>query len=141
MKSTILSFVVFFLAFITFSATAQVTLTEVKVKKPVPGQTVGAGYFSITNLGESSRVLVSVSTEGADRVEMHTHVHHEGVMSMQKMESFEIPANTVMKFEPGKNHLMLFTPNDEALESGEISLEFQFQDGETITTIAEVEGW
>lgn len=120
---------------------AQVTFTEVTVKKPVPGQTVGAGYFSLANSGDASRVLVAVSSDQAERVEMHTHVHHDGVMSMREMDSFEIPANAALKFEAGKNHLMLFSPNEDALESGVINLEFQFQDGEIIAATAEVESW
>ena len=141
MKPVFLSIFAAFIVFSSFSVTAQITLTEVTVKKPVPGQTVGAGYFSVANLGDASRVLLGVSTDQAERVEMHTHVHHDGVMSMQKMESLEVPANAALKFEPGKNHLMLFSPSEDALESGVINLEFQFQDGETISVTAQVESW
>lgn len=123
------------------SISAQISLTDLIVKKPVPGQTVGAAYFSLANLGDSERVLVGVSSGSAESIEMHTHVHHHDMMAMEQMESVDIPANAVLKFEPGKNHLMVFSPEETAMESGVIELIFEFQDGETLSATAAVEGW
>lgn len=131
------------LAFVSNVSLSQVAISEAVVKSPVPGQSVGAGYFSLANMGDLPRVLVAVSSESAERVEMHTHVHnhHDGTMSMVQMEQVDIPANAVLRFEPGKNHLMLFSPDKLALESGEIDLTFEFEDGETMAVTAAVEGW
>lgn len=145
-RRTIKSIFQFSIASLLFASSvvfAQVAITDITVKTPVPGQTVGAGYFSLANLGDEPKTLVAVSSESVERIEMHTHVHnhHDGTMSMVEMESVDIPANAVLRFEPGKNHLMLFTPNEQAMASGEIDLLFTFEDGESLTATAAVEGW
>jgi len=141
MRSAFLSVFVLFFGFNSVSVVAQIAFSEVTVKRPIPGQAVSAGYFSVANMDDRSRTLVGISTDGADRVEMHTHVHHEGIMSMEKLEYVEVPAGAELRFEPGKNHLMLFSPSEEALKAGVISLEFQFEDGESIAATAEVKDW
>lgn len=141
MKSAFSSILCLLILSCSQSLVAQIAITDVLVKEPVPGQTVGAGYFSLANLGDTPRVLVAVSSDSADRVEMHSTTHHHGMMNMEEMESVDIPANAVLKFEPGKNHLMLFSPAEEALKSGSIELVFEFSDGETMTATASVEGW
>ncbi len=141
MKTAFISLFSALFVFSSVSAVAQITFTDATVKQPVPGQAVSAGYFLAENLGNGSRTLVGVSSDGADRVEMHTHTHEDGVMSMKKVEYFDIPASAVLEFSPGGNHLMLFSPSEDALETGVINLEFQFDDGETIAVTAKVENW
>lgn len=123
---------------------AEIEISDLKVKEPIPGQTVIAGYLLLENKGDETRVLRDVSTEAAETVEMHTHVHehhdHE-MMRMEKVDFVEVPANSEFTFEPGGHHLMLFSPKYEFIASGEVELTFTFENGETMTAKATVESW
>lgn len=136
-----------FLVLAAQSSSAQVAITDVTVKRPIPGQAIGAGYFSLSNPDDVARVLVAVSSGAAESIEMHTHVHeHHGdhqqmTMKMVKVDEVEIPAKSMFIFEPGKHHLMVFSPDEEALSSGVVDLVFTFENGETIGANAKVENW
>ena len=126
---------------------AEIEIRDVKVKEPIPGQTVIAGYLLLKNSGDEARILKAVSTNAAETVEMHTHVrehhdhHHHETMRMEKIDFVEVPANSEFTFEPGGHHLMLFSPKDEFIGSGEIELTFTFENGETMTAMATIESW
>ncbi|MBU8540726.1 copper chaperone PCu(A)C [Falsiroseomonas tokyonensis] len=66
----------------------------------------GAGYLTLRNGGAADR-LVSARAEIARAVELHTHMHDNGVMRMRPVEAIEVPANGSVTLEPGGMHLML----------------------------------
>jgi len=123
------------------SVFAEPAFLDLRVKAPIPGQTISAGYFVLRSTDDNPRQLVAVTSPDAGRVEIHSHVNHDGVMHMMKLENVELPASGQVVFEPGGHHLMIFSPSAEAVESGSLSLRFEFDSGEKYDLEAAVESW
>ncbi|WP_353385943.1 copper chaperone PCu(A)C [Halopseudomonas sabulinigri] len=68
----------------------------------------GAAYLSITNHGERGDTLLGADTPIAGKVEMHEHLHQDGLMKMQQVVDLPITAGERLTFQPGGYHLMLF---------------------------------
>lgn len=73
-----------------------------------PVAPTGAAYLSISNHGDTADTLLGAKTEVACKVEIHEHVHADGVMKMQRVESLTIEPGATVTFAPGSYHLMLF---------------------------------
>lgn len=68
---------------------------------------VGAGFLTLRNGGSAPDRLVSARAEVAQRVELHTHLHENGVMRMRPVPAIEVPAGGQVMLQPGGFHLML----------------------------------
>lgn len=117
---------------------AQVSVTEIRVNAPVPGQSISGGYMLIRNEGNQDVRLLAVKSASATRVEMHTHVMNNGMMGMQEIQAVNIPAGETVSFVEGGHHLMIFDPATEAIAVGEFSLTFEFSDGSALSESAVV---
>ena len=92
-----------------------------------PNAPAGAAYFTLKNQGASADRLIGASTSRAQKSELHTHVHQDGLMKMQQIPAVEIPAKGEVAFQPGGNHVMLFGLS-QPLKAGEqfpLTLEFE----------------
>lgn len=67
---------------------------------------VGAGFITLRNSGAADR-LVAARAGIARTVELHTHLHENGVMRMRPVEAIDLPANGTVTLEPGGLHIML----------------------------------
>ena len=93
----------------SLSATAEsVLVNDPYVREPVPGRSMSAAFMTLTNTSDELQRLVSVSAPWASSIEIHTHLHEDGVMKMRQIESLEVPAGESVTLEPGGLHLMLF---------------------------------
>jgi copper(I)-binding protein len=82
-----------------------------------PVSRVGAAYLTINNDSAKPTELVGISSEMAERVEIHTHEMDGGMMRMRQLESLSVEAGGSVIFKPHGMHLMLFELKG-ALESG-----------------------
>ena len=104
------------------------------VREPIPGRNMSAAFMTLTNTSDNAQRLVSVSAPWASSIEIHTHLHEDGVMKMRQVESLEVPAGESVTLEPGGLHLMLFglkTP----LKS-ELPMTFCFDNSECVAHTA-----
>ncbi|CAN5374198.1 hypothetical protein BH10PSE13_BH10PSE13_25500 [soil metagenome] len=97
-----------------------------------------AGYFTI-HAGPDPVTLRDVTTEAAVRVEMHDSVMKNGLMKMERIDSVDIPAKGVLKFEPGGRHLMLWGVNPSVAATGKVTLTLLFSNGDRILIDAAVQ--
>ncbi|MDI3903604.1 copper chaperone PCu(A)C [Pseudomonas aeruginosa] len=67
----------------------------------------GAAYFVVQNHGKENDTLLGVDTPRAASAEVHEHVHKNGMMSMQKVDSVDVAPGKDLRFAPGGYHLML----------------------------------
>ncbi|SDS18503.1 copper chaperone PCu(A)C [Pseudomonas oryzae] len=91
-----------------------------------PNAPAGAAYFTLKNAGAADRLL-GASTPRAQKSELHTHVHQDGLMKMQRISAVDVPAQGEVTFQPGGNHVMLFGL-DKPLKAGDefpLTLEFE----------------
>ena len=111
-----------------------VVANDAWVKAPIPGRYMTAGFVTLQNPSQQDRQLVSVSAPWAGLIEIHTHLHEDGVMKMRQINSLEIPGGESVVLEPGGLHLMLFKlqlPLEDTLP-----MELCFSNGECIETTA-----
>lgn len=101
-------------------------------------QSPSAGYFTVHG-GPEPVTLRDVVTEAAVRVEMHDSRMHQGMMTMKPIDSVDVPAKAIVRFEPGGRHLMLWNVNPAVAATGKVPLTFLFSNGDRILVDAAVQ--
>lgn len=100
---------------------------------------VSAAYMVIENAGRADDRLVSVSTEVAGVVEIHTVEMQDNVMRMRPLENgLEIPAGEQVSLQPGGYHIMLMQLNQDLAAGETIALTLTFESGKEVTVDAEI---
>lgn len=87
----------------------------------------GAVFMTIKNTGAESDFLVKATAEIADRVELHTHKHVEGIMQMREVEKIEIPAGKAHSLQPMGDHVMIFGLKDPLTSGSNFSMTLHFE--------------
>ena len=72
-----------------------------------PGVKNGAVFFHINNLSAVEDLLISAQSDIADRIELHTHIHEDGVMKMREVENIPAPVGKAAILHPHGDHVML----------------------------------
>jgi copper(I)-binding protein len=81
-------------------------LTAPWIRASVPGQVNGAGYVQIDNKAGQADRLISATTNGVNRVELHTIITDNGVAKMREVPGIDVPAKGAVKLMPGGFHIM-----------------------------------
>jgi copper(I)-binding protein len=102
------------------------TATEITAYAPLPGQTAGVAYFSLTNSATTAVTLRRVTSPEFGRVEMHTTMVDDGVAHMTGLDSLTIAERSGIAFAPGGPHLMLMEPVSALGVGDVVTLEFHF---------------
>ena len=87
---------------------AEVLVTDATVREMLPGRSMTAGYFSISNSCSVDAELISASSPQFGSIELHQHSHKDGMMKMRLVPSVLVAAGQKVDFQPGGLHLMLF---------------------------------
>jgi copper(I)-binding protein len=105
---------------------------------PVPGTQSTAAFFILANASDKDVALTAVQSDLARRIELHSHVHENGMMKMRKLKLVNIPAKSSIAFASGSYHVMLFDLQ-RAIQTGEkVNLTLEFSDGSQLATQAQV---
>lgn len=76
--------------------------------RATPGQARnGAVYLTIKTSGTEGDRLIRAETAVAGKVELHTHLHENGVMKMRPVNDIPVAPGKLTKLEPGGLHIML----------------------------------
>jgi copper(I)-binding protein len=109
----------------------ELNVTDAYIRvSPVPANP-SAAYFTVHG-GDRDVNLIDVSTEVAIRSEMHESMNAGSMASMKPVMSVPIPAKSVVKFEPGGKHVMLYKINPGLKPPKTVTLTFAFSNGERI---------
>ncbi|WP_430461698.1 copper chaperone PCu(A)C [Thalassolituus sp. LLYu03] len=138
MKSAVIIRSAFFslLAGVSCSVLADVQASGAYVREPMPGRDMSAAFLTLTNAGDQDVQLVSATAPWASAIEIHTHIHDNGVMRMRQLQALPLTAGDSVTLQPGGLHLMLFgltTPLPQVLP-----LTLCFDNQTCITTDAEL---
>jgi copper(I)-binding protein len=101
----------------------------------------GAAYLTVRNGGGQDDRLVGVSSEVADKAELHSSVVQEGVMKMRAVEAVDVPAHGEAVLEPGGLHIMLIGLKAPLEEGKSFALTLEFENAgelEVMTTIEDI---
>lgn len=114
-------------------AAAEVLVEEAWARATPPGARTGAMYFTLTNDGPAD-ALIGARTAAADRAELHTHIHADGMMRMEPVASIPVPSGGAAVLKPHGDHLMLIGLR-QALVAGEsVAIELEFESGAIVMT-------
>ncbi len=128
---------------LTLPALAGTAADDVRIVDPwaremPPTVKTSAGFLTMENHGSADHALVGAESPCCGHVELHTHVHDNGVMRMRPVEKMPVPAGGVTKLQPGGLHLMLMQLK-RPLHAGEkLPITLIFEDGSRKTIEAEV---
>jgi len=76
-----------------------------------PHAPTAAGYLTLVNTGTQADRLLSVSSEAAERVELHGSELQGGVMRMRMLgDGLALPAGARVALAPSGTHLMFIAP-------------------------------
>ncbi len=119
-------------------ASGEVTVLDAWIREPADGQTLAAGYGTITNDSDETITLIGASAPIAGTFEIHeTSVSDDGTMSMSEKDAgFEIASGESFSLEPGGPHIMMLEI-DPTEFNGPIDLTFVF-DAREVTVSAEL---
>jgi hypothetical protein len=107
---------------------ADVSIEQPFARATPPGQPNSAAFMQLSNKGEAT-ALVAAHSSVANVVELHTHIHDEGVMRMRKIEQIELPAGATTLLEPGGLHVMLIDLKQPLQDGSRIDLTLEYADG------------
>jgi copper(I)-binding protein len=112
---------------------AQISVDGGWVRIPPGGRDVTAGFITV-NANYNTR-LIGLTTNEAERIELHTMAMEGDVMRMREVDGYDIRAGEPFRLASGGDHLMIFGLQDGALDDGEMAVTLQFEDGETIDAV------
>jgi periplasmic copper chaperone A len=122
-------------------ATQDVTVSGAWVRATAPGQDSAAASMNITSSRDAKLVAVAVGKDVADRAELHTMKHENGMMVMRRVDSLALPAAHAVSLGAG-DHIMLIGLK-HPLKPGasvplKLTIEFAGKHKQTIDVEAEV---
>lgn len=100
----------------------------------------GAVYMRVHNRDTRAERLLSAAAPAiAARVELHTHLHDNGIMRMRRLPAIDLPAARAIALAPGGMHLMLFGLAAPLVAGTTFTLALTFERAGTIEVEVQVE--
>ena len=84
-----------------------IEIRDAWARETAPGQTNGAAYFTIVNMGSEGDRLVSVTTPAASMAMIHGSSNSNGVMAMRMMADLPVPGSATVTLAPLGTHVLL----------------------------------
>ncbi|MBL1421089.1 MAG: copper chaperone PCu(A)C [Alphaproteobacteria bacterium] len=98
----------------------------------VPPNKVAGAFFEIKNNTDKTLNIVSATTKGAKKIELHNHIMADGIMKMRQVKAIEVPANGSTSFNPHGFHLMMYRLDKDMFAAGNmVEVNFTFDDQST----------
>ncbi len=126
------------LALSSSSWAGAVSVEGAYVRHMPPTQPNTGAFMTLVNNSDTARAAVSAESEVAETVELHTHIHDNGVMRMRQVEKIEVPANGKTELEPGGFHVMLIGLKQPLKVDQVVDINVNFDDGSSELVKAKV---
>ena len=122
-------------------AGGNIEVTDAWVREVPPASTVTAVYLKIENKGEKTDKVTGVSTDIAEKAQIHTtSVDDKGVAKMEMQNDLEIPPGETIELKPGGTHIMLIDLKEPVTGKDEVELELMFEKAGEVEVEAHVMG-
>lgn len=87
-----------------------------------------AAYFKVMNHAKADDKIIDAKADVSKRVEIHTHIHDNGVMRMRRVKGgVDIKAGSEVMFKPGGYHIMLIGLKAKLVEGQKFPLTLIFE--------------
>ena len=86
-----------------------------------------AAYMTLVNAGDTPDRLLSVSSDAAQDVQLHTSEMDNNVMRMREVPAIDVPANGEATLKPGGYHVMLLDLTRDLTPGETITLTLTFE--------------
>jgi copper(I)-binding protein len=106
------------------------------VRLPAASGRPAGGYLVVASAGPAD-ALVGASSPMAERVELHSMAHENGVMRMRQESALAVPAGGTLALAPGGNHLMLFGLSPGLKPGAKVAVTLSFRSGAKVNVEAE----
>lgn len=116
-----------------------VTITHPWTKESAEGQKNAGIFMEITAKGTEKDALIRAETNAAEKVELHAHIHENGVMKMRAVEKMDIVPGEKLELKPGSYHVMLFNLKKPFVKGEEVPVTLYFEKAGKIEVVAKVE--
>lgn len=100
----------------------------------------GAAFLTVKNAGGDADRLIGAKATVADHVELHTHLHENGVMKMRQIEAVDVPAGGMASLQPGGDHIMLMGLKAPLKEGESFPLTLVFENAGEVTVDVTIGG-
>lgn len=116
-------------------ASDSIMITDPYARASSPNAKAGAAFMVIENHTDTDDVLVSVTSDVAARVELHTHIDDgNGNMKMREVEDgFAIEAGGSHALKRGGDHVMFMGLNRSLNDGDTVTVTFTFQNAGDMT--------
>ena len=106
--------------------TGSVTIESAWARELPPVSANGAVYMTIVNEGDRPDRLTGVSSDIAERVEIHVHERVGEMMAMRPLDGLDLPPGERVRFAPGGLHLMLVGLGRPLEKGGRFTVRMEF---------------
>ncbi|MEJ6389658.1 copper chaperone PCu(A)C [Gymnodinialimonas ulvae] len=115
-------------------ASAHMVIEDAYARAASPLAQSGAAFMTIFNHSDMDDRLIGVTSEAAERLELHTHIQtDEGVMRMVEVEEgFAIAAGQTIALERGGMHVMMLGLTNPLEQGAEIEVTFTFEHADPV---------
>ena len=96
-----------------------------------PGQPNSGAFMTFKNMDSAAHAVVSAESPVSKVVELHTHIHENGMMMMRRIEKIDIPANGETVLKPGGLHVMFIGLKQDLKVGQTVPVTLTFEDGST----------
>lgn len=107
---------------------AELEAIKVRIPEAPPVAPVMAGYMTLVNHSNTDVTITALQSSLFKSVELHSMSMKDGMMHMEQLNSFTIPAKAQRLLEPGGFHLMLINPKKPIPAGTAIDITFNYQD-------------
>ncbi len=122
----------------TNAVDVKLILKDYVMRAPAGVNTNTAAYLTVVNKGNVADRLTGVSCACAASATLHTTTTVNGMMQMDEVPGFDIPAGGTLTLAPGGNHIMISGLTDHPKDGDAETLTFTFVKAGTITVKAPV---
>lgn len=120
------------------SPTADLVVLEPYVRATPPKVRVTAAFMTLWNRGSVPIKLQSARSPVAESVELHTHLHEDGMAAMKRVDSFSVSPGQKRRLSPGGDHIMLIGLNKTLAGGERVELSLTLDKGEPVTIFSTV---
>jgi len=118
----------------------KIIITEAYLNLPPPSHSTTAAYLQIANLDKSSITITGFDSTKATRVELHEHIHADGMMKMREVDQITLAGMQTEVFKPMGYHLMVFGLADDVVAGQSVEFTATMASGERIVFQAQARG-